>query len=163
MTVNIVEWLITLQIVPNQFSSEELCLARNKWFPEFRKVLFWALYYFTCMTRICRSVASCQCANVCWWYRHLLCNLRCKPAGASVKCRAQVLFTIGLPRTNCLFTLRRLKNVIIGTAMKQNQINSGNLSGVRLGDQVLNCRPFNRYMCLPRSIPIFKGTRHLTT
>ena len=30
--------------------------------------------------------------------------------------------------------------------MKHNQINCGNLSGVYLGDQVLNCRPFYKYV-----------------
>ena len=58
MTVNIVGWPITLQIVPNQFWLEGSCLARNKWFLEFRKVLFWALYCFPCMLRICRIVCE---------------------------------------------------------------------------------------------------------
>ena len=30
--------------------------------------------------------------------------------------------------------------------MKRNQINSGNLSGVYLGEQVLNCRLFYKYL-----------------
>ena len=76
--------------------------------------------------------------------RRLLCCLRCKPVGASVKCRAQVP-----SRMNCLFTLRITEYVIFGTAAKRNQSNSDSASGVYLGDQVLNCRP------LPRSNSIF--------
>ena len=41
---------------------------------------------------------------------------------------------------------KKTEYVIFGTAMKRNQINSGNLSGVYLGEQVLNCRPFYKYL-----------------
>ena len=55
-------------------------------------------------------------------------------------------FKIGLPRMNCLFTLRITEYVIFGTAAKRNQSNSDSASGVYLGDQVLNCRPFYNYL-----------------
>ena len=41
---------------------------------------------------------------------------------------------------------KKTEYVIFGTAVKRNQINSDNLSGVYLGDQVLNCRPFYKYL-----------------
>ena len=41
---------------------------------------------------------------------------------------------------------KKTEYVIFGTAMKRNQINSGNLSGVYLGQQVLNCKPFYKYL-----------------
>ena len=69
---------------------------------------------------------------------------------------AELKFLHDWPTNNELFIHpNKTEYVIFGTAMKRNQINSGNLSGVCLGDQVLDCRPFSRYMCLPRSIPIF--------
>ena len=41
---------------------------------------------------------------------------------------------------------KQTEYVIFGTALKRNQIKSGNLSGVHLGEQVLNCRPFYKYL-----------------
>ena len=47
------------------------------------------------------------------------------------------------PTKNKLFIHpKKTEYVIFGTAMKSNQIKFDNLSGVCLGDQVLNCRPF---------------------
>ena len=41
---------------------------------------------------------------------------------------------------------KKTEYVIFGTTMKRNQINSDNLSGVYLGEQALNCRPFYKYL-----------------
>ena len=46
----------------------------------------------------------------------------------------------------CLIHPKKTEYVIFGTAMKRNQINSDNLSGVYLGEQALNCRPFYKYL-----------------
>ena len=43
---------------------------------------------------------------------------------------------------------KKTEYLIFGTAAKRNQINSDSLSGVYLGDQVLNCRPFYKYLCV---------------
>ena len=41
---------------------------------------------------------------------------------------------------------KKTEYVIFRTAAKRNQINFDSLSGVYLGDQVLNCRPFYKYL-----------------
>ena len=42
--------------------------------------------------------------------------------------------------------LKKTEYMIFGTAAKRNQINSDNLRGVSLRDQVLNYRPFYKYL-----------------
>jgi len=53
--------------------------------------------------------------------------------------------------------------MIFGIAMKRNQINFGNLSGVYLGVQVLNCRPFFKYLgvYLDQSLSFKEHVTHL--
>ena len=41
---------------------------------------------------------------------------------------------------------KKTEYVIFGTSMKRNQIDADNLCGVYLGDQVLNCKPFYKYL-----------------
>ena len=41
---------------------------------------------------------------------------------------------------------KKTKYVIFGTAMKRNKIDCDNFCGVYLVDQVLNCKPFYKYL-----------------
>ena len=107
------------------------CLARNKWFPELRTSLFWAPYYFSLYVT---DLPIClRAANVLMYADDTVIYHAASDANQLERVlNVELKFLHDWSTKNELFihAAKKTEYVIFGTAMKRNQINSGNLSGV---------------------------------